>query len=88
VSEDAARAVALLAVDPFGLGGAVLRGPPGPARDGWLTALRANLPPGTPWRRLPPTTMPIRPHGSACPAGLPMPAPPTRQPPRLPLTGP
>jgi len=53
VSEDAARAVALLAVDPLGLGGAVLRGPPGPARDGWLAALRANLPPGTPWRRLP-----------------------------------
>jgi magnesium chelatase subunit D len=53
VSEDAARAVALLAADPWGLGGVVLRGAPGPAREAWLTELRANLPPGTPWRRLP-----------------------------------
>jgi magnesium chelatase subunit D len=53
VSADAARAVALLAVDPVGLGGAVLRASPGPWRDAWLAALRTALPAGTPWRRLP-----------------------------------
>lgn len=46
-------AAALLALDPAGLGGVVLRGPPGPARDRWLAALRAMLPDQTPWRRLP-----------------------------------
>lgn len=46
-------AAALLAVDPFGLGGAVLRGPPGPARDAWLDELRSLLPPGAPFRRVP-----------------------------------
>jgi magnesium chelatase subunit D len=50
---DAARAALLLAVDPEGLGGAVLRGPPGLAREAWLAALRDSLPAGTPWRRLP-----------------------------------
>jgi magnesium chelatase subunit D len=40
-------------VDPAGLGGAVLRAGPGPARDAWLAALRAALPRDTPWRRLP-----------------------------------
>ena len=44
---------ALLAVDPCGLGGAVLRGPPGPARDLWLDDLRALLPHGAPVRRVP-----------------------------------
>ncbi|MDT7953378.1 MAG: magnesium chelatase subunit D [Acetobacteraceae bacterium] len=46
-------AAALLAVDPAGLGGAVLRGPPGPARDRWLDELRALLPHGVPFRRIP-----------------------------------
>ena len=50
---DAALAAALLAVDPAGLGGAVLRAAPGPVRDRWLSMLRAALPPGTPLRRLP-----------------------------------
>jgi magnesium chelatase subunit D len=43
--EDTATAMAfqvaaLLAVDPDGLGGAVLRGPADPLRDEWLEALR------------------------------------------------
>jgi magnesium chelatase subunit D len=50
---DLALAAALLAVDPRGLGGARLMGPAGPVRDAWLEALRALLPTGTPWRRLP-----------------------------------
>ena len=51
---DATWAAALLAVDPEGLGGAVLRGRPGPERDSWLTLHRALLPAGMPERRLPP----------------------------------
>jgi magnesium chelatase subunit D len=51
--QDLALAAALLAVDPRGLGGARLMGPAGPVRDAWLEALRALLPPATPWRRLP-----------------------------------
>ncbi len=43
----------LLAVDPVGLGGAVLRGQPGVPRERFLSRLRALLPDGTPWRRLP-----------------------------------
>ena len=40
----AAFAVArLLAVDPHGLGGVVLRGPPGPARDAWLAGFREMI---------------------------------------------
>lgn len=50
---DAARAASLLAVDAAGLGGAWVRALPGPVRDGWLEALRAGLPAGTPWRRAP-----------------------------------
>ncbi|MGG5888761.1 magnesium chelatase subunit D [Falsiroseomonas sp. HC035] len=50
---DAALAALLLAVDPAGLGGAVLRAAPGPARDRWLALLRAALPQDAPWRRLP-----------------------------------
>ncbi|MCJ2136173.1 magnesium chelatase subunit D [Methylobacterium sp. J-026] len=44
----------LLAADPAAFGGAVVRAPPGPVRERWLETLRAALPPGTPWRRLPP----------------------------------
>ncbi|KAA0125160.1 magnesium chelatase subunit D [Methylobacterium sp. P1-11] len=51
---DAHLAARLLAADPHGLGGAVLRAAPGPIRERWLEALRAALTPGTPWRRLPP----------------------------------
>lgn len=50
---EAMQAALLLAVDPAGLGGAILRASPGPARDAWLARLRAGLPAGTPWRRLP-----------------------------------
>jgi magnesium chelatase subunit D len=49
----AMQAARLLAVDPAGLGGAILRAPPGAARDAWLALLRGGLPVGTPWRRLP-----------------------------------
>lgn len=48
-----ALALGLLAVDPFQLGGAVLRSGPGPETDAWLLALRRSLPQDTPWRRLP-----------------------------------
>ena len=43
----------MLAVDPAGLGGAILRGPPGAARDLWLDGLRALLPHATPMRKIP-----------------------------------
>jgi magnesium chelatase subunit D len=46
-------AVLLLAVDPSGLGGVVLRSPGGPAPAAWLKLLRSHLPRSTPWRRLP-----------------------------------
>jgi magnesium chelatase subunit D len=49
----ARQAAALLAVDPFGLGGATIRAPAGPARDAWLEALRAMMPDKAPWRRMP-----------------------------------
>ncbi|UPY35321.1 magnesium chelatase subunit D [Sediminicoccus sp. KRV36] len=52
--EDAAMAACLLAVDPVGLGGAVLRCRPGFERDRWLATLRALLPQDMPQRRLPP----------------------------------
>lgn len=55
-ADDAHHAAALLAVDPLGLGGAVLRAAPGPCRDRWLALLRHALPDGTAWRRLPPDT--------------------------------
>ena len=48
---DAAIALKLLAVDPTL--GASLRAAAGPARDQWLAALRAALPAGAPWRRMP-----------------------------------
>ena len=46
-------AAALLAVDPSGLGGAIIRGFPGPARDAWLDTLRSMLPADAPMRRAP-----------------------------------
>jgi magnesium chelatase subunit D len=50
---DALTAAALLAVDPVGLGGALLRARAGPQRALWLAALRHSLPAGTPMRRVP-----------------------------------
>lgn len=50
---DAMAAAALLTVDPSGLGGAIVRGFPGPARDAWLDALKAALPLDAPMRRAP-----------------------------------
>lgn len=49
----ALQIAALLAVDPAGLAGVVLRGPADPRRDEWLEALRKMLPAGVPWRRVP-----------------------------------
>lgn len=46
-------AAALLALDARGVGGICLRGPSGPALDGWLALLRSLLPPDTPMRKLP-----------------------------------
>ncbi|MCJ2102678.1 magnesium chelatase subunit D [Methylobacterium sp. E-046] len=51
---DARSAARLLAADPHGLRGAVVRAAPGPVRERWLDDLRGALQPGTPWRRLPP----------------------------------
>jgi len=50
---DALSAAALLAIDPDGLKGAILRTLPGPARDAWLAAFKAMLPAATPMRRAP-----------------------------------
>ncbi|MFN3614684.1 MAG: magnesium chelatase ATPase subunit D, partial [Rubrimonas sp.] len=54
--KDAAVAALMLAIDPHGLGGARLRGGPGPARDAWLKLLAALAPEGAPWRRIPAQT--------------------------------
>lgn len=50
---DALTAATLLAIDPVGLGGVVLRAGHGPAREAWLAQLRRLLPAGTPQRRMP-----------------------------------
>ena len=50
---DALTAAALLAVDPAGLGGALLRARAGPQREQWLARLQASLPAGMPLRRVP-----------------------------------
>jgi magnesium chelatase subunit D len=50
---DATLAAACLALDPVGLGGAVVRSGAGPVRDRWLVMLRELLPAGAPMRRLP-----------------------------------
>ncbi len=50
---DALTTAALLAVDPVGLGGALLRARAGPQRALWLAALGHSLPPGVPMRRVP-----------------------------------
>lgn len=51
--QDALLAAELLAIDPHGLGGVVLRSLPGPVRERWLAYARALLPGDMPWRRLP-----------------------------------
>jgi magnesium chelatase subunit D len=53
MNPDALAAAALVAVDPAGLGGLVLRAPHGPDREAWLQRLQALMPPGTPLRRMP-----------------------------------
>src|SRR3954469_23616033 len=50
---DALTACALLAICPQWLGGIVLRGQPGPARQELLRALQAALPAAAPFRRVP-----------------------------------
>ena len=50
---DAAWAAALLAVNPQGLGGAVLRAGAGPVRDRWLRDFASLLPAAMPQRRMP-----------------------------------
>ncbi|MCG5548076.1 magnesium chelatase subunit D [Halorhodospira halochloris] len=51
--QDSVTAAALLAIDPYGVGGVCLRALPGPVRDRWVQVARELLPPGTPWRRIP-----------------------------------
>ncbi len=50
-----ALAAALLAIDPAGLGGAVLRSAHSPWREAWLARLRALQPGAAPWLRVPPS---------------------------------
>jgi magnesium chelatase subunit D len=50
---DACLSAALLAIDPSGLGGVVVRGGPGSVRDDWTALVRGYLPPGAPVRRIP-----------------------------------
>jgi len=50
---DAAWAAALLAIDPQGLGGAVVRAGAGPVRERWLRELRGLLPAEVALRRMP-----------------------------------
>jgi magnesium chelatase subunit D len=50
---DATLAAAMLAVDPAGLGGVVVRGHAGPVRDQWLALLTQLLPAGLPVRKIP-----------------------------------
>ncbi|WP_144185319.1 magnesium chelatase subunit D [Elioraea rosea] len=52
--DDALLAAQLLAIDPAGLKGLVLRARPGPVLDRWLGFLRRVLPEGMPLRKLPP----------------------------------
>ena len=43
----------LLASDPSGLGGVVLRGPSGPVRDSWIAMFRRFLPDAKPFIKVP-----------------------------------
>ncbi len=51
--DDVLAAAALVAVDPVGLGGVVVRGSAGPVRDHWFSDLERLIPKGTPMRRVP-----------------------------------
>ncbi|MEM8796528.1 MAG: magnesium chelatase subunit D [Pseudomonadota bacterium] len=51
--DDALLSARLLAVDPKGLKGVVLKAKAGPVRDRWLSYFSSLLPEGTPLRRLP-----------------------------------
>lgn len=55
VAPDPRLAAALLAVDPHGLGGVVLRASPGPVRDQWLACLQRAWPSDFISRRVPPS---------------------------------
>ncbi|MFO1123748.1 MAG: magnesium chelatase subunit D [Hyphomicrobiales bacterium] len=57
---DAALAALLLAIDPQGLGGALLRGTAGPVGESWIEAFRTALPTGTRLAKLPPYVTPDR----------------------------
>jgi magnesium chelatase subunit D len=50
---DAVLAIAILAVDTAGIGGAVVRSFPGPVRDRWMAGLTALFPKDMPVRRVP-----------------------------------
>lgn len=50
---EAALAAGLIAVDPSGIGGVLLRAQPGPVRDAWLSLLASLLPASAAWRRVP-----------------------------------
>lgn len=50
---DAVLAAALLAVDPVGLGGVIVKAHAGPVRDRWLELLRQGFPDDAPVRKLP-----------------------------------
>ena len=50
---DAVTAAQLFAVDPIGIGGVLVRSRAGPARERWMTMLRATLPPSGPLKHLP-----------------------------------
>lgn len=50
---DARQAAMLFAIDPVGLGGIVVRGLPGPVRDGWLSLSKNILPAEAPLHRVP-----------------------------------
>ncbi|MCC0808404.1 magnesium chelatase subunit D [Methylobacterium sp. W2] len=50
---DALRIARLIAADPHGCGGVVVRAGAGPVRDRWLDAVRENLSSGKPLRRMP-----------------------------------
>ncbi len=52
-ADRAAMAAVLVACDPAGLGGAVVRARAGPVRDRWVEAVRSLVPAGTPVRRVP-----------------------------------
>lgn len=53
VASSALTPLAVFAVAPIALGGLRLRARAGPTRDAWIASLRAALPEGMPWQRLP-----------------------------------